>query len=192
MRRFEATELERFLRAVDEVLDHAFELWLIGGSAAALGYGVRSATRDLDTLDSKHELIQSALDAARRSTGLDIPIETAGIYDAPHDFEDRAVVVSIDGLEHLLIKVPEKHDLVLMKMMRGEEQDLAVAEEIHRLHRLDMDTLIDRYLNEMDAAIGRRSTLDLNCRALVLRLYGEAAERDAEERIRARRSGRRT
>ena len=189
MRRFEASELKRFLKAMDEFLDHPFEFWLIGGSAAALGYDVKNTTKDLDTLDAKHMLITSAIESARRSTGLNIPIETAGFYDAPCDFEDRAVVVSIEGLKRLVVKVPEKHDLVLMKMMRGEEPDLAVAAEIHRLHGLDMDTLIDRYLDEMDAAIGRRSMLDLNCLALISRLFGEPTEKEAEERIQARRSG---
>jgi hypothetical protein len=187
MQRFEARELRRFLKAVDDSLDHGFELWRTGGSAAALGYGVRIATKALDTLDARHRSIAHALEAARQSTGLNVPIDVAATYDAPRDFEERGKIVPIEGLKRLVVKVPEKHDLVLMKMVRGEEPDLEVAEAILSLHGLDKDLLLDRYLNEMDAVIGQREIADLNFLALVFRLYGEGEEREAKARIEARR-----
>jgi hypothetical protein len=188
MHRFEASDLKRFLVAIDKHIDQPYELRLIGGSAAALGYGVQTVTKDIDALPGKLTLIASAIEKAREETGLSIPIEEVGVYNAPYNFEDRARTVPIDGLKHLVVKVPEKHDLVLMKMTRGQDPDLEVAEKIFRLQGLDKDTLIDRYLDEMDAAIGHRPMLDLNCRALISRLFGDAAEREAEERIKARRS----
>jgi hypothetical protein len=187
MRRFEASEIKRFLVALDKNLDQPSELWIIGGSAAALGYGVQTATKDIDILPRKHSLT-NAIKAAREATGLNIPVQEVGIYEAPQNFEDRAKEIPIEGLKHLVVKVPEKHDLVLMKMIRGEDPDLAVAEEISRLHGLDKDILIGRYLDEMDAAIGQRSMLDLSCEALISRVFGDVAAKEASERIKARRS----
>jgi hypothetical protein len=49
MRTFLKGELERFLEAVDEALAHPVEVIVIGGTAAALHYGVTRATHDIDT-----------------------------------------------------------------------------------------------------------------------------------------------
>ncbi len=49
MKRFLRQQLQDFLEAVDAALDHPVEVVVIGGSAAALHYGVTAATRDIDT-----------------------------------------------------------------------------------------------------------------------------------------------
>ena len=72
--RFEPVELERFLEAVDAALSNPVFVILIGGGAAALGYGVRTATKDLDTLTDLSRL-ERAIEAARKATGLDVPME---------------------------------------------------------------------------------------------------------------------
>ncbi len=49
MRTFLRQQLEEFLGAVDATLGKPVEVVVIGGSAAALHYGVAAATRDIDT-----------------------------------------------------------------------------------------------------------------------------------------------
>ena len=71
-----------------------------------------------------------------------------------------------------MIQVPEKHDLVLMKMIRGEQPDMEVAEEIKIKRGLSYETLTKRYLEEMNQVVGNIRLLDLNFLALMDRLFG--------------------
>ena len=50
MRTFLKDELERFLEAVDHALAQPVEVIVIGGTAAALHYGVTRATHDIEAL----------------------------------------------------------------------------------------------------------------------------------------------
>ena len=76
-----------------------------------------------------------------------------------------------------------------MKCVRGYEHDLETAVGIHRNQGLDLDTLVARYLDEMNHVIGDKARIDLNFRALIDRLYGESAEIDVTRLIRKRRAG---
>lgn len=89
MRAFLRDELARFLEAVDGALDRPVEIIVIGGSAAALQYGVTRATHDIDTWTTVKAELASAAAMARKGTGLDIPVEKSGVADAPFAFESR-------------------------------------------------------------------------------------------------------
>jgi hypothetical protein len=112
-----------------------------------------------------------------------VPVEHAGVADAPYDFEGRLQSLELSGITRLRLRVPEKHDLVLMKMIRGYEHDLETAREIHVKHGLDLDVLLDRYTEEMTHVIGDPHTLDLKLLALVERLFGDADLATAERRL---------
>jgi hypothetical protein len=49
MRTFGKDEFEQFLAAVDQALTHPVDVIVIGGTAAALHYGVTRRTHDIDT-----------------------------------------------------------------------------------------------------------------------------------------------
>ncbi len=83
MKTFLRQELERFLTAVDEALDQSFEVVVIGGSAAALHYGVARATHDIDTWTTVEATLAAAAEKARVVTGLEVPIQKSGVADAP-------------------------------------------------------------------------------------------------------------
>jgi len=88
MRRYRPRELRLFLEAIDRLLSVPHDLTIIGGAAAALAYGVKQATRDIDTIGDTAGM-QEACERARRETGLEIPVQSVGIFDAPTSFEDR-------------------------------------------------------------------------------------------------------
>ena len=172
MRRFHAGELTRFLESVDRHLSGPRRIVLIGGAAATLAYGVSRVTTDIDTIDDIADLAV-ALRSARSDTGLDIPFESVGVYDAPYHYEDRLVRVDL-GLEKLEIVVPEKHDLVLMKAVRAQDNDLETIEQIERNVGLDRETLVDRFSNEMTHAIGPPQQLRARFLSVIELLYGQA------------------
>jgi len=62
---------------------------VIGGTAAAIQYGARTGTRDIDTWSAVDAELTAAVARARTTTGLEIPFGKSGVADGPHDFESR-------------------------------------------------------------------------------------------------------
>ena len=71
------------------------------------------------------------------------------------------------------MKVPERHDLVLMKVIRGDEHDLQAIEAIHQRVPLDLEILLDRYEGEMGAAVIEPRRLKGHVLTMVERLFPE-------------------
>lgn len=115
-------DLVRFLKAVDHALARPAQVVIIGGAACAIRYGVLHATRDIDTWSAPSADLSEAVARARETTGLAIPFGPAGVADRPDGLERRLVRV-LPQLKKLRVKMPERHDLVLMKMVRGYEHD---------------------------------------------------------------------
>lgn len=169
MRTYLRAELEEFLKATDAALGSPVEVILIGGAAAALHYGATRPTRDIDTWNTIHEELARAAVQARASTGLDVPVQQGGVADAPADFESRLERVLAD-LVQLTVLVPERHDLVLMKAVRAYEHDLEVIAEIHTRFPLDLDTLVERFEEEM-SPVGDPVRIRGNFLAVVERVF---------------------
>jgi hypothetical protein len=171
---FLRAQLAQFLEAIDGALTAPLEVIVIGGSAAALHYGVTRATHDIDTWTAIQAELAVAAEKARALTGLAIPVEKSGVTDAPFDFGSR-LERALPHLKRLRAMVPERHDLVLMKAMRCYEHDLQAIAQIHEHSPLDLDTLIRRFNEEMDP-IGEPSRIRGNMLAVVERLFPDAAE----------------
>ena len=185
MKAYTPSELRRFLRAVDCALARRVEVVVIGGAAAAIEYGVASGTRDIDTWTRVTAELAAAATRAREATGLAVPLAQSGVADGPHDLESRLERV-LPRLRRLKVSVPEKHDLVLMKVLRGDEHDLQAIEAIHQHSPLDLSILVARYSEEMGSTIIEPRRLRSQFLVAIERLFPAQAE-DV-----ARRLGRRT
>lgn len=172
MRKYTPTELETFLRAVDENLTEPFTLVVIGGTAAALAYHASLVTADIDTMNDV-TAIQAACAAAASSTGLRIRVSASGVADAPYAYEERLQKLVLAWTKQLTIVVPERHDLALMKLLRGDEHDMEHIAQIHTNMPLSLDVLLGRWTNEMGHVVGRKSRHRFALLALVERLFGE-------------------
>lgn len=75
MRTFIKEKLERFLMAIDQTLRQPVEFIVIGGTAAALHYGVTRATHDIETWTTVQAELAAAAERARLATCLNIPVE---------------------------------------------------------------------------------------------------------------------
>ena len=106
-RKYTREELVRFVRYID-----------VGGAAAALSYGATGSTKDIDTWHNVPRAVARAAADARKATGLEVPIEKAGVTDGPYHYEDRIRSIAI-RLKKLRVLVPERHDLALMKVVRS-------------------------------------------------------------------------
>lgn len=148
MRYYVRAEIERFLRAVDVALEGLATVVVIGGGAAALKYGIDDPTRDIDTFNALGADLRRAIDAARKATGLAMPFEQSGVADGPYNFEDR-LLRAMPRLRRLTVLVPERHDLALMKAVRGDQADFAKLQAIHERKPFDLSALLQRYEAEM-------------------------------------------
>ncbi len=127
---------------------------------------------------TKSPLWKNAYKRAKKDTGLEIPLSQAGVADAPYNFEDRLVEYKRLKLKRLIIKIPEIHDFILMKTIRGYEHDLDVIEEISKKNKVRKVILIKRFETEMDQVIGNKRMLRQNFAATLLRCFGEVAAKN--------------
>jgi len=181
MRVYTPAELRRFLAAMDRALERRAEVVVIGGAAAALAYGVAGGTRDIDTWTRVGEDLATAAQRARQATGLAVPFARSGVADGPHDLEAR-LERTLPRWRRLKVMVPEKHDLVLMKVLRGDEHDLEAVEAIHQRSPLDLSILVKRYREEMGATIIDPRRLRGQFLTMVERLFPEDVDR-VEKRL---------
>lgn len=189
MKSYAGREITAFLRAVDPHLDQPFRLDVIGGAAASLAFRIKSGTLDIDAANSVAR-IEKACSAARKESGLDIPLETAAIYDAPYEYEGRMKRLRLRGLKKLQVFVPEKHDWALMKIVRLIDKDIEDIKEVWATMGLSKGVFLKRFLEEMTHVTGRRSELVMNFLTMMEELYGEPEADRMEQAIQAHRNWR--
>jgi hypothetical protein len=180
-RKYTREELVRFVRSVDGFIHEPTKLLVIGGAAAALEYGATGSTKDIDTWTNVPRAVAKAAINAREATGLDVPIEKAGVADGPCHYEDRIRPVAMT-LKKLQIFVPERHDLALMKVVRGDRHDEDMIADIHAHHPLKLETLLKRFEEEMGHVTKDERILRSQFRALVSRLFGPGAAKGVPAR----------
>ncbi|MEP6654063.1 MAG: DUF6036 family nucleotidyltransferase [Myxococcales bacterium] len=147
---------------------------MIGGAAAALRYGARRNTTDIDTFNSLVPDVERAARVAREKSRLGIVLSKAAVADPPWNFEDRLDKLEDLGLVKLEIFVPERHDLALMKTVRGYAHDVEVLQEMHSVRPFDLDTLVSRFKSEMGQAVTDHRLFRTNFVVLVERTFGTA------------------
>lgn len=176
-----AGELRVFFEAVDRHLTARAAIVIIGGAAAAF-HRAESTTNDVDTLDALNADLQTAVERARASTGLSVPISPSAVAQVPDGYDERLERV-LSHLDRLEVRILEKHDLALSKMVRGVEHDMQQLEEVHRNSGLDFDTLVERFGTEMGSVVGDPQRIRLNFLELIERLFGEFKRVVAEQRL---------
>lgn len=176
MQRLDRAQIVRFLHAVDAALDNEMKIIVIGGMAAIVKYDAAVKTADMDVLavvSGSGDDFARAARVASAATGLSFLIDPASIADLPWNYTDRLKPIRL-RLRKLAIVVPDKYDLVLSKMLRGDEHDYQAIVSIHEKHRLSEKILVARYEAEMDHVMGDRRNVAADMIRLLRRLYGDA------------------
>ena len=96
---------------------------------------------------------------------------------------DRLVRENFLSLKKLIIYFPEKHDLVLMKIIRGDAHDFRHIREIADAVGLDYSVLSERFFNEMSHVVCDPNRLKLNFLFMVENLFGEKKAEEIEKII---------
>lgn len=177
---YQAEQIRRFLEAVDRHLREPAQLVIIGGGAALLQHGAKSPTRDIDTFGGPLAAVKLAAAQAAAELGYAVPLGSAPVADLPLNYQDRQLR-PLPQLKRLDVLVPDRYDLVLSKLVRAHQADLAVCKEIYEANPLELGVLLDRYLQEMGHAIGRQNDRDMNLVAGI-ELMWDAKTADLAER----------
>ena len=153
---------ERLLLALDEGLDHAVRLIIYGRSAVWLGFenppAAAATTQDVDAI-IPNEQVQALADDLQFWDSRDAVNErfkSEGLY-ITHLFPESGVFLRLDWLDHIIpitrlnlrqlnLFRPATIDLVLSKMMRGNDpQDMADAEFMIRHDRITEPQLLEAF-----------------------------------------------
>ena len=183
MKQYPPSDIQRFLMEADAHLTSHHELLIIGGAAAALVYKAARATTDIDTIGEIPKELLQAFEIAAKNTGLEIPVSPVGVYDAPYCYEDRIQQYDDIKLRFLRISVPEQHDLALMKIVRGYENDIQTISDIHKNSPFSFETLLQRFLSEMSHVVGRPEVIRQNFLVAIDTLFGSELAEQAENEI---------
>jgi hypothetical protein len=159
-----------FLVELDRMLREPVVMEIIGGAAALLAYGARLATKDINSFSDFDERIVQAAPLTTQP----IPLRRATVPLAPSGYDDRRQRLDLP-LRHLVVWVPDRHDLLLMKVLRAWDHDLKVIAEMHQAKPFDLDILVDRYNDHMDwplRSLGGHERFDRQIRLVFERLFG--------------------
>jgi serine/threonine protein kinase len=163
-------QILEFLDEIDGMLHEPVVMEIVGGAAALLAHGARSATKDINSLAAFDERIVRLAHLTTQK----IPLERAQLSCAPALYEERRYKPDLP-FHNLVIWVPERHDLLVMKALRASENDLQVIEEMHEAKPFDLETLVERYNFDMRLAIqalGGHQIFDQRIRLVLERLFG--------------------
>lgn len=105
----------------------------------------------------------------------DRAVELLRAADQLLDKPERLVVIGgmALALSHLQVFLPERHDLALMKLARGNEHDMQALEELHRALPFDVHALLDRFRETW--VTGNRVDFELTFLAFIERVFGTPA-----------------
>ena len=124
-----------------------------------------------------------AVELARQRTNLKIPIEYPAVAQAPWNYEDRLEEVTDIGLKKLTVRVPERHDLALMKIMRADRRDLEGIVQMHAARPFEPETLTRRFIDEMDHVVADHHILRQQLAAAMSTLFGHDVGQKTLDRV---------
>ncbi len=169
-RTFGREQILAFLTEIDGMLHEPVVMEIIGGAAALLAHGARSATKDINSLSPFDARIVRLVS----STTLKIPLEQAPGPYAPVSYEERRYKPDL-RFRNLVVWVPERHDILMMKALRAAKHDLQVIEEMHSAKPFDLEIIVERYNFSMRLAIqalGGHQIFDQRIQAILEMLFG--------------------
>jgi len=176
LNRFDRAQLVAFVRAMDRNLDERIVIVIVGGAAAAVGYGSNVKTADIVVFELRKgsaAALARAAEAARKETALGVSVGAAPVAELPENYESRLKPVRGLKLHNLTIIVPDKYDVALSKTLRGYPHDIEAIESIHAHHPLASKTMVRRFESElMKTAVADPRKIALNMAMVIARLHG--------------------
>lgn len=181
---------EDLLRLIDAELEEPHTLVIVGGAAIGLRYNRAHLTSDIDSVTSTRDRrLWAAIDRACRKlqeqAGLEaLPrVSSSGVFDPPEDWESRLRSLKRLKLKYLDVKLPERHDLAISKVSRGDTRDFEAIRAMHEEKPLLLPTLVRRYEEARRVRVGDPRRFKMNFLSLVSTLFGDEEADRVEPRL---------
>jgi hypothetical protein len=112
--------LDAFLRALDSDLASNTTLMLIGGAALSF-YAPLHSTSDIDHVGDDENKFAEAYERLKKKNVVPmLPLQRVTVHHQPEGTDERWTKAPFKPpLRRLAVLIPERHDLVLMKIARG-------------------------------------------------------------------------
>jgi serine/threonine protein kinase len=162
---FGRDEILAFLAEIDSKLERPTGIEIIGGAAALLAYGARSPTKDINTLANVDERILSAAFLSNPK----IPINPVAAV-VPTGYEDSRERLALP-FRNLLIWIPSRYHLLLMKAVRASRRDVDAIVEMHRAKPFDLELIVERSNDQVLRSYGNLETLE-HTYLIIEKLFG--------------------
>lgn len=178
-------DILRFLHALDTEVSRKIELIIIGGASLSLAYNFNNMTVDVDLLTRITIELSEAIERARDKSHLQIMVSTTSVRAEIRNMGDRLFTPAhLLGFQNLIILIPEKHDLALMKAARNEPKDIEDIQGLHARDPLDPSVLMNRFKNELlPLNSGDDELLNNKFLEMIESLFGEGMANDFETKL---------
>lgn len=143
-----------FLSEVDERLPAAVELHCLGGFVAAVCYGRRRVTGDVDYIEiaprQRLELLQEIAGRESRLAGkYGLHFQYVAVASLPDSYAERLTEMFPGRFRRLRLWALEAHDLALSKLTRNSPIDREDVQYLAATAPLDPNVLAQRYRDEL-------------------------------------------
>lgn len=168
-----------FLREIDDFVAEETHLHCLGGFVVTTVYGSDRTTSDLDTIvltQKDPRLFNFAGEASAMHRKHKVYIDPVGIAALPENYEDRLIEIFPSAFSQLRLFALDPYDIALSKIERNTTLDRDDVLYLARVVPFDLDTLSQRYHDELRIYLGIPEREDLT---LKLWLEMIAEDRDA-------------
>ena len=184
MEEIKRKDLEILFSKIDERLDRAIDIFVIGGVSAIVGYDIAKTTEDVD-LDSPIEPnFNSIFEQEAKGLGLDLYLSNKGIFYPPDGYRERMEFLDFPN-KKLRVFYLNQYDLAISKIDRGFQKDMDDIKAVHKKSPYQCQELIrifnDEYIHV--SAIGDPRTKKMSLLLLILELFGKAVMEESKAKI---------
>lgn len=161
---FGRDEILAFLREIDSRLNRPAGMEIIGGAAALLAYGARTPTKDINVRGVDASILDAAAMVSRQ-----IPISNVDVL-VTTGYEDARERLTAP-FRHLIVWVPCRYHLLLMKAIRASRRDLDVIVEMHRAKPFDVEVIVERWNDQVPRTFEGMDAVEHLC-LIIEKLFG--------------------
>lgn len=155
-----------FLTEIDESLTQETHFHCIGGFVVTIVHGFERepSTSDIDIL-TLVKGTAAAIEKGRIGSDLykryGLYVDPVGIATLPENYEDRLSEVFPNTFKRLRLFALDPYDVALAKLERNTDIDREDVKHLARVVPFDLDTLKDRYHQELRTYLGNPEREDL-------------------------------
>lgn len=177
-------DLEGLFARVDARIDKKIDIFVIGGAAAIVGYGIQKFTQDVDLDNSVDPQLDEIFKSEARAMGFELYLSSKGVFFPPDGYRSRMKFLDFPK-RNLRVYYLDKYDLAISKIDRGIQKDMDDIVAVHEKSPFELEELINIFSKEYItvAAVGDPRGKMMNLLDVIFRLFGDEVMNVAKVKI---------